>query len=281
MPLARGGFSRTWACLLALFLLLPGSLMAQKAKKGGGGTAKPFKVETITNSVGMTFVKIPAGSFMMGNASGPMFERPVHRVAISEPFYMQNTEVTQGQWQAVMGTRPWEGKEDVREGADFPAVYVSWEDAQLFIEKMNQKEGETYQLPTEAEWEYACRAGTTSKFSFGNDESRLVDFAWFTANTEEKGEKYAHPVKLKQANPWGLFDMHGNVMEWCEDWFGDYPKTPQKDPLGAFTGEYKVVRGSAWYCGAGALQSGQRGYTSPKDSNGSLGFRLVVSKSSN
>jgi len=178
--------------------------------------------------VTMDLVLIPAGEFMMG---APLPEGrthvntlPHHHVRIAKPFYLGVTEVTQGQWKVLMGTEPWKGKEGAKEGSDYPASYISWEEAAAFCEKLSSTEGRTYgrtyRLPTEAEWEYACRAGTTTLYHFGDDVSRLGNYAWWggiVGRGNCRDEKYAHRVGQKQPNAWGLYDMHGNVDEWCQD----------------------------------------------------------------
>ena len=181
-------------------------------------------------------------------------EGPVHEVTISKGFYLGKYEVTQGQWEGVMGTTPWRGKDYVRSGSDYPAVYVSWDDAQEFISRLNSAAGsEVYRLPSEAEWEYACRAGTTTRWSFGDDESQLTHYAWYGAYRRgDVGEKYGHRVGTKRANPWGLYDMHGNVSEWVQDWKGDYSSSSVVDPLGPSTGSYRVVRGGYSIAAPGA-----------------------------
>ncbi len=173
--------------------------------------------KTITNTIGMKFNKIPAGTFLMGSpeSEADRYEYETqHKVTITKAFYMQTTEVTQGQWKAVMGTEPWKGKPFVKEGPNNAASYVSWNDAVAYCEKLSEKESVTYRLPTEAEWEYACRAGTETRWSFGDDEKALGDYAWYRENAGGIGEQYAHQVGLKPPNAFGLYDMHGNVFEW-------------------------------------------------------------------
>ena len=192
--------------------------------------------DRIENSIGMVLVPIPAGEFMMR-------DQPLHRVTLTKSFYLGRTEVTQGQWKAVMGTTPWNSEKFVKEGDDYPATNVGWEDAVEFCRKLSEKEGVEYRLPTEAEWEYACRAGTTTAYSFGDDESQLGEYAWIEENTVDVGEKYAHIVGQKKPNPWGLYDMHGNVFEWCQDWYGEYPSGAVTDPDWASLGRSPCV---AW-----------------------------------
>ncbi len=208
--------------------------------------------DAVTNSIGMKLVYIRAGSFMMGSGdSGErqfMDEFPQHQVRISEGFWMGQTEVTQGQYESVMNAQPWSGESSVQESTNNPATHVSWDEAAEFCTKLSKQEGKTYRLPTEAEWEYACRAGTTTRFSFGDSYSSLGDYAWFDGNAEKVGQDYAHPVGQKKPNPWGMYDMHGNVWEWCSDWYDrDYYSTsPSVDPKGSPTGIGRSLRGGSW-----------------------------------
>ena len=154
--------------------------------------------KTITNTIGMKLNLIPAGSFMMGRAENENDDETNHKVTITKDFYMQTAEVTQGQWKALMGTEPWKGKDYTKVGPNYAASYVSWNDAVAYCKKLSEKEAKTYRLPTEAEWEYACRAGTKTTWSFGDDEKELGDYAWYNQNTFDVGEKYAHEVRLKK-----------------------------------------------------------------------------------
>jgi formylglycine-generating enzyme required for sulfatase activity len=204
------------------------------------GPPSVIELPSITNTLDMTLIEIPAGTFMMGSPEtekNHQGDERRHQVTISKAFCMQTTAVTQAQWTALMGTEPWKGKSDVKEGANYPAVYVSWEDAVLFCEKLSAREGKVYRLPTEAEWEYACRAGTQTAWSFGDDAKVLGDYAWHRENARNKGEKYGHQVGLKKPNPFGLYDMHGNVYEWCNDYYEEdyYKQSPAQDPTGSTT----------------------------------------------
>ena len=210
-----------------------------------------IELPSFTNTLDMTFKEIPAGTFMMGSPEeeiGRDDDETQHPVTISKAFYMQTTEVTQGQWKEVMGTEPWKGKSYVKEGPNYAASYVSWDDAVAYCEKLSEKESVTYRLPTEAEWEYACRAETKTTWSFGDDEASLGDYAWHDKNAWDIGEKYAHQVGLKKPNAFGLYDMHGNVYEWCHDYYeADYYKqSPEKDPTGPTSGSFRVLRGGSW-----------------------------------
>ena len=209
----------------------------------------------------LDLVLIRPGKFLMGSEKGFDDEKPVHEVTISQPFYLGKYEVTQAQWEAVMGSNPSGFK-----GATLPVEQVSWEDCQEFIEKLNSKGIGTFRLPTEAEWEYACRAGTT-----GDHAGNLDEMAWYCENSGSK----THPVGTKKANPWGLYDMHGNVWEWCQDWYGTYPTGAVRDPTGAAGGSYRVSRGGGWGSIAGGCRSASRGGGSPSGRGNLLGFRLV------
>ena len=251
----------------------------------------------ITNSIGMKLVYIPAGSFMMGSGDSVrklakeydedkiffMDEFPQHQVHISKGFWMSQTEVTQRQYKSVMNAEPWSGKDFVQEDANIPAVFVSWDDAVEFCRALSQKEGITYRLPTEAEWEYACRAGTTTRFSFGNKGSSLGDYAWFYGNAGcYLGQDYAHPVGQKKPNRWGLYDMHGNVGEWCSDRFGGdyYSISPSVDPKGSSSSGSCCERGGSWNDTEHYLRCSSRSYGMFTFFGfNHVGFRVVRSQS--
>jgi formylglycine-generating enzyme required for sulfatase activity len=188
-----------------------------------------------SNSIGMKFAVIPAGEFTMGGGQA-------HQVTLTKAFELGVYEVTQEQYEAVMGKHPSKFK-----GPQNPVEQVSWDDAVEFCRKLSdlpaeKKAGYVYRLPTEAEWEYSCRAGTTTTYSSGDSESELVDYAWFANNSGN----YTHAVGSKKPNPWGLYDMHGNVFEWCQDWYGDYPSGSVTDPTGAASGSCRVLRGGSF-----------------------------------
>ncbi|MHC6204670.1 SUMF1/EgtB/PvdO family nonheme iron enzyme [Breznakiellaceae bacterium SP9] len=229
-------------------------------------------------------VRIPAGTFTMGspaNEAGRWDQDPQHSVSISKAFFMSKYEVTQREWVNVMGSNPSNFK-----GDNLPVERVSWFDVIDYCNKRSVKEGLTqaytrngdtvtwnrnangYRLPTEAEWEYACRAGTTTPYSSGSS----VDTAgWHSDNSGKK----THPVGTKQANAWGLYDMHGNVLEWCWDWHGAYSSGSQTDPMGAASGSLRVFRGGGWGSSAAGLRSAYRYGYPPSDRDGDLGFRVV------
>jgi formylglycine-generating enzyme required for sulfatase activity len=221
--------------------------------------------------VKLEMVLIPAGEFMMGDDKGYELEKPVHKVTITKPFYLGKYEVTQEQWEAVMGSNPSWFK-----GPKNPVQTVSWDDCQKFLDKLNAKtggQGGKFVLPTEAQWEYACRAGSTMQYCFGDDEARLGDYAWYTANSRHK----AHPIGEKKPNAWGLYDMHGNVWEWCADWYdaGYYAGSPKDDPTGSTTGWYRVFRGGSWNNDARLCRSAFRNLDLPGTWFNYLGLRIV------
>ena len=230
----------------------------------------------------MEFVWIPPGTFRMGSPESEegrdSSEGPLHEVEISTGFYLGKYEVTQGQWGSVMGTEPWSGESYVRSNPSHPAVWISWNDVQWFVEKLNAAAGEAvYRLPSEAEWEYACRAGTSTRWSFGDDESDLTDYAWYYDNAWAAGKKYAQAVGTKLPNAWGLYDIHGNVWEWVQDRYSSsyYNRSPRVDPLGPNTGSRRVIRGGSFGSDAQGVRSAGRGRDWPGDRGNTLGVRLV------
>lgn len=264
--------------------------------------------QEITNTVGMTFVLISAGTFQMGSSqrvadeayhavtSTSVFrdvpkewfdrEVPQHAVRISKAFYLSKYEVTQAEWEKLMGTRPWAGIPNVRIGGTYPACMICWDEAVSFCWWLTQRERasghlsptEEYRLPTEAEWEYACRAGTTSHYSFGDNEAVLLEYAWFRGNTWDSREAYAHEVGKKKPNPWGLYDMHGNVWEWCSDWCGkDYYRfSLVDDPRGPSSSGSRIFRGGSLHDPpSGGVRSACRGERPPHERHNGVGFRLA------
>lgn len=264
--------------------------------------------EEVTNSVGMKLKLIPVGEFMMGSVQSSQEivrtfeldeddadyfsdEHPQHRVRITKPFYLCMHEVTEEQWEAVMDTRPWSGlsrgndkkKKKAGEEEDqlgYAASHISWEEAVEFCEKLSAKEGVEYRLPTEAEWEYACRAGSTAMYCFDDELSKLGDYAWYERNAYEADEKYPHRIGQKKPNAFGLYDMHGNVWEWCRDWYGEdyYATSASNDPTGPEDGSARVYRGGSWYNTARSCRSANRNRYAPSlRSNSRLGFRVASS----
>jgi len=228
-------------------------------------TVSPAKELTVDLGKGikLEMVLIPAGEFMMGSPDSEKIalpsERPQHRVHITKPFYLGKYLVTQEQWEAVMGYNPSRFK-----GPKNPVEMVSWEDCQQFLEKIDAKigvQGEKFLLPSEAQWEYASRAGSTTRFYFGNKESALGEYAWYDGNSDEK----THPVGEKKPNGWGLYDIYGNVWEWCQDWYdsGYYANSPTDDPSGPTAGKFRVNRGGSYYLDDGYCSSTYRYDFSP------------------
>jgi len=234
--------------------------------------AQASEQQSITNSIGMEFVQIPAGEFDMGSPANEKDrfsnEGTVHLVKISNAFYMGKYEVTQKQWRDVMGS-----SHSYFKGDNLPVESVSWNDVQDFIKKLNEKEGgNKYRLPSEAEWEYSARAGTTTRFSFGNDDSILGDYAWYDANSGSK----THDVGQKKPNPWGLYDMHGNVWKWVQDIYHDsYSGAPIDGSAWEGSGSPRVFRGGDWHRHAGGCRSAARSYGVPDARGTDLGFRLL------
>lgn len=225
-------------------------------------------------------VWIEPGVFMRGSPGDTLGsyddEGPQHQVTISHGLWLGKYELTQEQWESVMGTRPWEGKTYVKAHPDYPAVYVSWEDVQSFISKLNEvEEMVLYRLPTEAEWEYACRGGTTTAWSFGEEARQLQHFAWYYDNAWKTEERYAHAVGGKRPNPWGVYDLHGNVLEWCWDWYEVYSQDSQIDPVGPSSGSTRVVRGGCFRYPAFYERSAFRSAASPGFRIHLIGARLV------
>ncbi len=209
---------------------------------------------------------IPPGIFMMGSElSGD--EKPVHRVEITRPFYLGVYPVTQAEWKKVMGSNPSSFKGDRN-----PVETISWDDCQKFIKNLNSMEKtDSYRLPTEAQWEYACRAGSEGKWCFGDNESELVKYAWY----DKVSGNETHPVGELKPNAWGLYDMHGNVWDWCEDYYGSYPSGSVTDPTGPSSGSYRVGRGGSWDYYVEDCRSAYRNYLSPEFRSSNLGFRLL------
>jgi formylglycine-generating enzyme required for sulfatase activity len=227
----------------------------------------------------MDFVWIEPGTFTMGSPAseeGRNADEPQHEVTISQGFYLGQFEITQAQWEGVMGTRPWAEQDFVQSNPSHPAVYISWDDMQAFVKGLDDAAGEMiYRLPTEAEWEYACRAGSTTRWSFGDDESQLGDYAWYGVNAWDVDLTWAQPVGTKRPNPWGLYDMHGNVWEWVQEWHGSYSSTSVVDPQGASSGSFRVLRGGSFGRTAQFVRSADRNGGTPFGRRSGIGARLL------
>jgi formylglycine-generating enzyme len=254
---------------VAAFVTLAGDAVHAQDKKD------PPK--NFTNSIGMKFVWIPPGNFIMGSPKEEKERREhetQHKVTLTKGFYMGVYTVTQEEWQAVMGNNPSKFKGE----KNLPVEMVSWDDCQEFIKKLREKDKKAYRLPSEAEWEYACRAGTKTPFHFG--ETISTDQANyngdFTYGDGKKGMNRAKttPVGSFPANAWGLHDMHGNVWQWCEDWYADYPQKDVTDPQGPEKGQSRVLRGGSWNAYPGHCRSASRRRNEPGYRNYLIGCRL-------
>jgi formylglycine-generating enzyme required for sulfatase activity len=226
----------------------------------------PF-TEKLANGIRLEMVSLPAGKFLMGSAESDD-EKPPHQVKVNS-FAIGKYPITQAQYEAVMGTNPSRFKNNPQN----PVEKVSWNDAQAFCQKLSRITGKTYRLPTEAEWEYACRAGTTTRYYFGDNDNQLGNYAWYDGNSGNK----THPVGQKKPNGWGLYDMIGNVWEWCEDdWHDSYAGAP--DDGTAWLGndnDYPIVRGGSWYYDPNVCCSASRHNSNRRGLDYSLGFRVV------
>ena len=243
---------------------------------------QPQVGEVMINTINMKLVYIPAGEFMMGSPPGEAervsCEDPQHRVRIGNPFWMGATEVTQAQWQAVMGNNP-----SYFKGEKLPVENVSWDDATAFCKKLSEKEKKHYRLPTEAQWEYACRAGTATPFNTGEtistDQANYDGHNIYGSGRIGIARQKTTEVGSFPANGFGLHDMHGNVWEWCSDWYDDkyYSKSPDADPENMVSGEYRVLRGGSWDVEPGRCRSAHRhGFTPDYRFFNCFGFRVVV-----
>ena len=227
----------------------------------------------VKNVINIEMVKVEAGSFNMGATpemrSPYKDEKPAHRVTMTNDYYIGKYEVTQALWQAVMGSNPSHFKGDA-----LPVEQVSWKDCQKFITKLNRLTGKNFRLPTEAEWEYAARGGNKSRGYRYSGSNTIDDVAWY----ENDALSQTHPVGTKQPNELEIYDMTGNVMEWCQDWYGSYSSSPQVNPTGAASGSYRVVRGGGWSDSARDCRTSDRDFISPGGRSSDLGLRLVLSE---
>ena len=235
---------------------------------GGNEISIPVK-----NGITIDMVKVEAGTFMMGATSEMQNpwddEKPVREVILTNDYYIGKYEVTQSLWQAVMGTNP-----SYFKGDNLPVEQVSWDNCLEFIRKLNSLTGRKFRLPTEAEWEYAARGGKKSRGYQYSGSFNISDVAWYNGNSGNK----IHPIGMKQANELGVYDMSGNVNEWCQDWYGSYVSSSQTNPLGANSGSFRVCRGGSWYFGTVNCRSSFRSRGNPDTRSRYLGFRLVLSE---
>ncbi len=242
---------------------------------------KTFTVTGHGKTVTFKMKLVKAGTFQMGSNTGD--EKPVHSVTLTKDYYMGETEVTQALWYAVMGQSPssgdkWESGYGL--GDNYPAYYISYDDCQQFLRRLNELTGEHFRMPTEAEWEYAAKGGQKSKGYRYAGSNKIGDVAWYDENSYNLGSSNpnygTHAVKTKVANELGLYDMSGNVWEWCSDWYGSYSSSAQTNPTGAVSGSRRVSRGGSWYFDAGRCRASIRNYYSPSYWSFNIGFRFAL-----
>lgn len=270
---------KSWILTAALVALLSGT-------SPDSGCGEPAIESRWSNALGMKFVRVPPGSFMMGSPPNEQFrneDETLHSVKLTRPFFMQETEVTQAQWKAIMGSNPSFFSDC---GENCPVERVSWNDTGRFLEALNKRGEGRYRLPTEAEWEYACRAGSKSAFSWGDvpdcskgmfNNNPRRGLAKCLREVLARGLKPGSPAPVRSypPNPWGLYDMHGNVWEWCQDWYGPYPQGEVADPQGPARAAFKVRRGGSWFKYATFGRSANRNWAHPASRYNTTGFRLV------
>jgi len=283
--------------LLMLVAVCPGTVV-KAGKTTASAAIQLSRGDTLVNSFGMELIYIPAGQFMMGSRETPeevvnteggkvewyRREHPIHKVRISRGFYMGTTELTQGQYQAVMKENPSKYR-----GDDLPVENITWNDAVRFCERLSKIEKRTYRLPTEAEWEYACRAGTDMRFAFGDDYDAVYRFMnycdssntggyWWQDKEHNDGFDRTSPVKTFEPNGFGLYDMHGNVWEYCSDWYHHdyYQISPAVDPKGPASGQYRILRGGSWHDGPAYCRAAFRNRNEPDYTCDDNGFRVVL-----
>ncbi|MFN5467279.1 MAG: formylglycine-generating enzyme family protein [Pirellulaceae bacterium] len=238
--------------------------------------------EKITNCIGMSLVRIPGGKFTMGSPvteAGRDSDERLQEVSIPKGFYLGAFEVTQGEYRRLTGNNPsyFNSASPFDQSTALPVERVTWEEAAQFCRRLSEipeerSAGRVYRLPTEAEWEYACRAGSPTAFCFGDDANQLSEFAWYAANS--KG--VTHPVGSKTPNDWGLYDMHGNVWEWCSDWYSEYPKGDKASSAIKHPRTDRVLRGGGWGLGAAFCRSAYRAGAGPNGRGLNAGFRVAM-----
>lgn len=262
-------------------ILIALGVLAARATAAAAGEVSDFE--------GIPFVWCPPGTYVEGMGVPPeeIEEKirggraewygdamPQHEVSIQRGFWLSKTEVTRAQWEQVMKTRPWE-KAAKPEDLTLPVSQVSWEDAQLFLQRLGSAGSETFRLPTEAEWEYACRAGTETLYFFGEDHKQIDEHVWHWGNTTQAKEPWPHPTGVKKPNAWGLHDMLGNVWEWCQDNYARYPAEKQADPCVQDGGSLRVVRGGSFVEWAPLQVSSYRSGLPQGQKNATVGLRIL------
>lgn len=270
---------RLFASLISLLIGVVGCSGYQLAYGQPSDPDLPRKTIHVSDQLSLDFLKVPAGSFVMGSPADEKArdgdEGPQREVTISEPYYLAVHEVTQTLWTHVMGENPATFRE-LPDHERAPVETVSWQRSQLFLKRLSAKVPGHFRLPTEAEWEYAARAGTTTRFYWGKDAEgwRTHRYAWANSRSFAR----PHPVGQKKPNPWGFYDMSGNVWEWTRDWYGPYPDTAQVDPTGPEDGTRKVFRGGSWYDFPPAQRSANRHRHRTDKGYAAIGLRLVWEK---
>jgi len=261
------------------FVVFSGGAKTATAQTQATTAASPKDlVLDLGNGVTLKLVQIPAGQFLMGSPETETDrnrDETQHEVTISKPFYMGVTHVTVRQYaQFVKDTRQKHEETKFKQTGDHPVVKVNWDDAQAFCAWLSNKSGKSVRLPTEAQWEYACRAGTTTRFSFGDGDGDLGNYAWYCDNSAEM----THPVGQKKPNAWGLYDMHGNAWQWCQDHYAPYGQAATTDPTGPNEGSSRVSRGGSWVDEPGTFRCALRiRSNNPEQWFTNDSFRVVVS----
>ena len=256
--------------LLAVFLALVTSLFtSSRPEKLDVNALPPSVAVDLGDGVSMEFILIRPGSFEMGTNTHEPDEGASRQVTLTSPYYLGKFEVTQAQWEKITGSNP-----SHFQGPRHPVENVSWLDCQRFLESLEKKTGRRFALPTDAQWEYACRAGTKTEYGHGDSPTELGEYAWYAENSGLT----THPVGERKPNAWGLYDMHGNVYEWCSDWYseGPYPKKDAKNPRGPSEGRRRILRGGGWIFVADNLRSSDRGFSPPDMRTNEYGFRCVM-----
>lgn len=260
---------------IALVAMFPAGAFAQTPPAAAAAASLPTDQPIVIADLKLRLMPIPAGSFTMGSPSSELGHRPdetPHHVTLTQPFWIGATGVTQAQYEAIMGANPARFK-----GPELPVETVSWDESVDFCRKLTERErtagrlpaGFAYTLPTEAQREYACRAGSGGPFA-----GEVNAISWYSGNSDEQ----PHAVAQKQPNAWGLYDMQGNLWEWCSDWYGNYPRTDVTDPTGPAKGDSRVYRGGAWFHSADLCRAAYRYKMEPAYRGSLLGFRLALTR---